>query len=96
MAEIAFEVLAAGLETVRGTAVAPTAILPFKGTLAPMEEEYMPDESRGTLHEQYRSAVVRRWSEWEGEGGADAKLAPFVFSMWAKHVAAPVTPAGGT
>ena len=96
MAEIAFEVLAAGLEAVRGTAIAPTAILPFKGSLAPMEEEYIPDESRGTLHEQYRSAVVRRWSEWEGEGGADAKLAPFVFSLWAKYVAAPTTPATAT
>lgn len=96
MAEIAFEVLAGGLETVRGTTVAPTMIFPFSGSLAPMEEEYVPDESRGTLHADYRGVVVRRWSEWEGEGGADAKIAPFLFALWAKYVATPTTPAGAT
>lgn len=99
MAEIAFEILAGALEglATRGTIVTPpTMVFPFSGTMQPMEEEFIPDESRGTYHAEYRGEVVRRFSEWEGEGGADARVAPFVFAMWAKSVTAPVTPSGGT
>ena len=95
--EKAFEIAAGALEATRGTAVTPpTHVFPFNVTLAPQEEEYIPDESRGTLHEEYRGAVTKYWTEWDGEGGADAKIAPFLFAMWAKHVASPSTPVGAT
>lgn len=95
--EKAFEIAAGAIESTRGTAVTPpTIVFPFNATLTPMEEEYIPDESRGTLHGEYRGALTRRWTEWEGEGGADAQVAPFLFAMWAKGGVTPTTPGGAT
>ena len=95
--EKAFEIAAGALEASRGVAVTPpTIVFPFNVTVAPREAEYIPDESRGTLHGEYRGTATKFWTEWEGEGGADAKVAPFMFAMWAKYVAAPTTPVGAT
>jgi len=81
MAEIPFERLLAGLEAVRGTFLAnPTRYLNMAGTVAPRKERYRPDESRGTLAEYYRSVDVRRWCEFEGEGGLDVYTLPLLLN----------------
>ena len=72
MAEIPFEYMLFGLESARGTKLdPPTHYLNMAGTVTPQTSVYRPDESTGTLAEYHRSAIVRKWSEWEGEGGAD-------------------------
>jgi hypothetical protein len=94
--ELAFEYLALALETTRGTAVTPpTHLLPFMGTVTPTNEIYRPEESRGTLARNYRSKVVRKGAEWEGEGGLDPNYAPLIFNMVTKAVTAPTTPTNG-
>lgn len=81
MAELAFEYLLAALEATRGTpAGAPTHHLGLAGTVTPKKERYRPNESRGTLAEYYRSVDVRRWSEWEAEGGLDVRTLPLILN----------------
>ena len=97
MAELAFERLLAGLEAARGTpADPPTRYLNLSGMLSPRKSRYRPVESSGTLAEYQRSIDVRRWSEFEGEGGLDVYTLPLLLNSIAKGgVAAPVHPAGG-
>lgn len=94
MAELAFEYLLAGLETTRGTAVnPPTRYLNLSGTLTPKKQRYRPPESRGTLAEYYRSVDVRKWSEFEAEGGLDVYTLPLILNALLKGgVTTPSTP----
>lgn len=81
MAEIPFEYLLAGLEAVRGTVnVNPTRYLNLAGSIVPRAERYRPEESRGTLAEFYRSVHVRRWAEFEAEGGLDNYTLPLILN----------------
>jgi hypothetical protein len=94
--EIAFEYMALALETTRGTAITPpTHYLPFAGTVTPTNEIYRPEESRGTLVRNYRSKVVRKGAEWEGEGGLDPNYAPLIFNLITTAVTSPATPTNG-
>jgi hypothetical protein len=94
--ELAFEYLGVALESTRGTAIAaPTHLMPFSGMITPTSEYYRPDESRGTLEEIYRTALVRTGSDWSMEGGADPSYAPLVFNMAVKAVTSPSTPTNG-
>jgi hypothetical protein len=87
-AELAFEVMAAALETVRGTAITPpTHILNVTGMITPIEEEYFPEDQVGHLSEYERSEIVRKSAEWEAEGGADVTKLPLLANM----VFAPLT-----
>ena len=97
MAELAFERLLAGLEAVRGTeADPPTRWLYLNGAVSPRKTRYRPVEQTGTLAEYYRSVDVRRWSEFDGEGGLDVYTLPMLLNTIVKGgVAAPVHPAGG-
>ncbi len=97
MAELAFERLLAGLESPRGTAVnPPTRWLWLSGSVSPRKARYRPSENIGALAEFYRSTDVRRWSEFEAEGGLDIYTLPMLLNCIAKGgVAAPVHPAGG-
>ena len=92
--ELSFEYMALALEATRGTAIAtPTHYLPFSGTITPAQSFYRPAESRGHLAEYTRSKIVRRSSEWSGEGGADPNYAPLMFNLVTKGgVVAPTTP----
>jgi hypothetical protein len=85
MAEIPFERLLVGLEVARGTAQAnPSRYLNLAGTVTPRKERYRPEESRGTLAEYYRSIDVRRWAEFEGEGGLDVYTLPLLLNTIVK------------
>lgn len=97
MAEITFEYLMGALEAIKGTPIAvPTHYLNMAGTITPRHERYRPDEARGTLAEYNRSVIVRKWSEWEGEGPADVyTIVPFL-EMLVKAPGAIATPGGGT
>lgn len=97
MAELAFERLLAGLEAVRGTEIdPPTRWLYLNGAVSPRKTRYRPVENTGTLAEYHRSTDVRRWSEFEGEGGADVYTLPMLLNSIVKGgVSAPVHPAGG-
>lgn len=95
MANIPFEYLALALEATRGVAVTPpTHYAALAGMLKPAQERYWPEESRGTLALHHRSAVVRKWGEWEGEGGLDSHILPVFLNMAVKAVTTPTTPAG--
>ena len=97
MAEIAFEYLALALEDDRGVAeAAPTHYAMLDGMLNPKQSRYRPSESRGTLAEFYRSQVVRKWTEWEGEAGLDNYILPVFCEMLVKGGVSPTTPAGAT
>lgn len=98
MAEIPFERLLIGLETVaRGTAVdPPTHWLLMVGTVTPMQERYIPDESRGSLIANYRSKTVRRWCELEASGPLDSYALPVLAHMAIDGSVTPSTPGGGT
>ncbi len=98
MAEIAFEYLLAALESTKGTpATTPTHYLPLAGTLVPKKARYRPAESRGLLAEYFRSVDVRRWSEFEAEGGADVYIMPVLLNTIVKGgVNTPSTPGGAT
>lgn len=80
--ELAFETLAAALESTRGTAVTPpTHTFPLTGTVSPMPEFYEPEEARGTLVRRYRQQKVRDHGEWAAEGGADPEYLPFFLNL---------------
>lgn len=97
MAEITFEYLLGVLEAVKGTPISvPTHYLNMAGTITPRHERYRPDESRGTLAEYNRSLIVRKWSEWEGEGPADVYTLPFFLESLVKGAGVITTPGGGT
>jgi len=97
MAEIAFEYLLAAREAVKGTPInPPTRYLNMAGTITPRTSRFRPNESRGTLAEYYRSKIVRKWSEWEGEGGADVYTLPLLLEACIKGAATIATPGGGT
>ena len=66
------------------------------GTINPRVEKFRPDESRGTLAEYYRSATVRKWAEWEGEGPLDTYTLPFLLEGLLKGGGVITTPGGGT
>lgn len=95
-AELTFERFGLALEATRGTAITnPTHWLPLTGRIRPMHTRYRPKESRGTLAANYRSKVVKQWSEWTTEaGGLDTYNAPLLLNLVAP-VAAPTTPASG-
>lgn len=96
MAELAFEVLSAALETTRGTAITPpTHNFPLTGTVAPEPTFYEPEETRGTLVRRYRQAKVRDRGVWSAEGGADVRALPFFLNM-TTGVGVIATPGGGT
>ncbi len=96
MAEIAFERMALVPETVRGTAVTPpTKNLNIAGVITPMEEEYAPNDHLGTYEEVYRTAVMRRWAEWGGDGDVDIYVAPQIMEMVVKGAVTPTTPTNG-
>ena len=91
--EIAFERLHAALETTRGTAIgAPTILLNLAGRVKPFQTIYHPQESRGTLVKNYRSKVVRKGSEWQGEGPVDVNELPFLLNMAVAPLTSPTTP----
>lgn len=98
MAEIPFEYLLAGIES-GGRGVAedpPTHYLNLAGTVTPRKARYRPNEARGVLAEYTRSVDVRRWSDFEGEGGLDVYTLPLILNCIAKGgVSAPVHPVGG-
>lgn len=97
MAEIPFEYMLFGLESARGTKLdPPTHYLNMAGTLTPKTSVYRPDESTGTLAEWHRSAIVRKWSEWEGEGGLDVYSIVPLLEMLVKGAGTIATPGGGT
>lgn len=97
MSEIPFEYLLLGLESARGTKLdPPTFYLNMAGTVLPQTSVYRPDESRGTLAEYYRSSIVRKWSEWEGEGPADVYTIVPLLEMLVKAPGTIATPGGGT
>lgn len=98
MAEIAFEALMIGLESIRGTAVAPTHYANMTGTLVPRIERYAPDEARGSLAARYRSKTVRTWGEFSAEGPLDVNLLPVFLNMAATGdmTSQPSTPGGAT
>jgi hypothetical protein len=97
MATIPFEYLLLALETTRGTAVnPPTHYLNLAGTLTPRQSRYRPDESRGHLARNTRSRTVRRWCEFEGEGGLDTRNAVILGHMLFDGVVSPTTPGGTT
>jgi len=80
-AELAFEYLLAGIETAHGTPLAnPTRYLNMAGVVTPRKSKYRPNESRGTLAEYYRSTDVRKWSEFEAEGGLDVYTLPLLLN----------------
>lgn len=97
MSEIAFEYLLAGIEAARGTIlVNPTRYLNLAGTLTPKIERYRPSESRGTLAEYYRSVGVRKWSEFEAEGGLDVYALPTLLNCISNGgITAPEHPING-
>ena len=97
MAELAFERLLAGIEAPRGTPTTPpTRYLNVTGSVSPRKTRYRPNESNGTLAEYLRSQDVRRWSEFEAEGGLDVYTLPMLLNSIVKGgVAAPGHPAGG-
>lgn len=97
-AETAFEYMALALEATPGTAVTPpTHYLPLLGSITPDRERYSPDESRGTLVQNYRRQAVHIGSTWEGSGGLDPNYAPLLANMVIKGgVTAPTTPSGAT
>ncbi len=96
--ELAFEYLLAALEDPRGTAAtSPTHYLSLSGKVTPKKERYRPSESRGMLAEYYRSMDVRRWSEFEAEGGLDVYTLPVLLNTLVKGgVSTPSTPSGAT
>jgi hypothetical protein len=97
MAEIPFEYMLFGLESARGTKLdPPTHYLNMAGTVTPQTSVYRPNESTGTLAEYHRSAIVRKWSEWEGEGGADVYSIVPLLEMLIKGAGTIATPGGGT
>lgn len=97
MAEKSFEYGAVALETTRGTAVTPpTHIVNGEFTFDSTEENYEPDESRGTLEVSYRDKVVRRGTDWGFTGGLDLTMAPVWLNMVVKAVSTPTTPSGAT
>jgi hypothetical protein len=74
MAELAFEALALGLESTRGTLIdPPTHYVPMVGLVTPRTEYYEPEESRGTLVRRYRQQAVRKFVEWTAEGGGSTR-----------------------
>lgn len=97
MSELAFERLLAGLESPRGTPVdPPTRYLNMAGMVSPKKARYRPAENMGVLAEYSRSVDVRRWNEWEAEGGLDVYTLPMLLNAIAKGgVSVPVHPAGG-
>ena len=97
MAELAFERLLIGLEAARGVAVdPPTRFLTLEGSVSPRKERARPAESAGILAEYLRSVDVKRWSEFDGEGGLDIYALPMLLNAIAKGgVDEPVHPAGG-
>src|SRR5688572_17862287 len=96
MAEIAFESIAFVPEATRFTAVTPpTKRLNVAGMISPAEEEYTPDDRMGTYEEAHRTAIMRRWGEWSGEGDADPYLAPAIMEMVVKGGVTPTTPTDG-
>lgn len=99
MAEINAEILAAAHETTKGTAIAdPTKILPFNAVLTPMEEIYERTIKDGTYHELPDDGTerVRRWTEFDGDMGADTRILPFLLEVVAKSGGVKTTPGGGT
>jgi len=81
MAEIAFQRLLVALEATAGTPVnPPTRYLNMVGTVTPRKARYRPDESRGVLAEYFRSADMRKWSEWEAEGPLDVYTLPLLLN----------------
>lgn len=97
MAELAFEYLLLGLESARGTTLTtPTFYANMAGMITPRKSVYRPDESRGILAEYPRSTVVRKWSEWEGEGPADVYTIVPLLEMLVKAPGVIATPGGST
>lgn len=95
--EIPFEYLLAGLESARGTKLdPPTFYLNMSGMVTPRTDTYRPEESRGMYAEYYRSQIVRKWAEWEGEGPADVLTLPMLLECLTKAPGVIATPGGGT
>jgi hypothetical protein len=82
MSEVAFESLAAAIETTRGTAVTPpTHWIPLAGTMQPEMTYYEPEEQRGALVKRFRQQLVRNATTWSASGGADPRYLPFLLNM---------------
>jgi len=95
-AELTFEYLVGALEVTKGTPIAvPTHYMNMAGTVIPRHERYRPDEARGTLAEYYRSAIMRRWAEFSGEGPLDVYTLPFLLESLLKAPGTIATPGGG-
>lgn len=90
MAEINLEVLGLALEAVRGTPITPpTRIFNAAGVLAARQTIWRPNDAVGELAEFQRSEVVRRWADWNMDGGMDVYSLPMLMNMVLAPVAAP-------
>jgi hypothetical protein len=95
--ELVFEVLAAALETTRGTAVTPpTHYFPFPGRIIPASTYSRGTSSDGTLAEyDGRSKQVTKTAAWETDDApADLRYLPFILSMVVKGGVTATTPSG--
>lgn len=95
-AEIPFEAFLMALETTPGEAEEPTHCANAVGRMIPRAEWYRPNESRGTLEQEYRAKKVRETGEWSAEGPLDVNILPLFLSMAVKGGVTPTTPGGGT
>lgn len=76
-AELAFEYLAAAIESVHGTPIAaPVFYTNLMGTIDQADEYYEPTEFRGTKAASYRTARVRSTATVSAEGGLDVQTLP--------------------
>lgn len=94
MAEIAFEYLAGVHETTKGTAVTPPDhYLNMKGKIKPMRERYKAPNIVGSLAQNRRGAILKKWGELEAAGDMDGYVLPWIANMVLKGgVTAPTTP----
>lgn len=77
-AELAFEYLAAAIESAHGTAItAPTFFTNLFGNIQPNSTYYEPLESRGTRYRSYRTKRVRTWGIVSGNGPLDVLTLPY-------------------
>lgn len=97
-AEIPLELFGLALEATRGTAVTPpTHLIPVGGVITPFRTKYRPEESRGTLEQNYRAKTVRTGCNWSiPDSLLDPNYAPILFNMIVKANSTPTTPGGGT
>lgn len=92
-----FETFGLATEATPGTLEAnPTHMLPMRSTLTPRKMPWIIDEQRGTLEEVYRSKIIRKFAEMQGEGPCDLNYLPLLAQFFAKGGVTPTQPSVGT